>query len=129
MPMMLALEGISMNLRATISASAYDADYAMALMYCFDSAQNYCFSLTREPNSDEIEVMVVDQVNQKTDTVTIQLHRDYLRAIINPSLAKQLDGHEEYVIEFTANEQEHENLRLSLKKIFEGKNGLSVCAF
>ncbi|MGA4531731.1 hypothetical protein ACPA1H_15410 [Ectopseudomonas chengduensis] len=118
-----------MKLSAAISASPYDADYDMALMHCFDSVQNYCFSLTRAPNSDEIEVMVVDQVNHKTDDLTLQLHRNHLKAIINSALAKLLDGHEEYVIEFTANEQEHENLQRSLEKIFEGKKGLSICTF
>ena len=117
-----------MNLNATISASPYDAFYDMASVYCFDSVQNYCFSLTRAPSSSEIEIMVVDQINRKTEELTVQLNRNNIKVTINPALAKQLDRHEKYTVEFVATEQEFKNIQHSLEKIFEGKSGLSVNA-
>ena len=118
-----------MNLNATVSGSEHDPFYEMALLYCFDELKNYCFSLTRMPNSQDIEVMVLDQVNQNLDTLTIDLYRNRIEAIIPRESAKKLDGHEKYTVNFLVDDTEFKNIKAALEKIFDGKMGLTVHAF
>lgn len=98
----------------------------MALVYCVDKESGHCFSLTRLPGEEEIEVMVVDQINTKALDLQVTLVDNCLRAIIPEELARHLDGVEEYIINLDLPNHEQAVLISSLKKIFEGKRGLSL---
>jgi hypothetical protein len=116
-----------MDLNATFSASQFDDHYQMALIYCFDQDQNYCFSLSRFPDEDEIEVMVLDQVNRKVSDLSVILEGSILNILLDDKLAAQLDGHRSYTICLTGTDgSKMENLRNALRKIFEGKQGLRI---
>lgn len=116
-----------MHLNATFSASPFDDRYQMALIYCFDQDQNYCFSLSRFPDEDEIEVMVLDQVNRKVSDLSVVLVDSTLKISLDDKLAAQLDGHSGYTIRLIGIDgYKMETLRDALRKIFEGKNGLRI---
>ncbi|WP_026686725.1 hypothetical protein [Azovibrio restrictus] len=116
-----------MHLNATVSASAFDEQYQMALVYCFDRERNYCFSLSRFPEEDEIEVMVLDQINHKVGDLSVKLRGSTLNVILDKSLAAHLDGHTSYTIGLLGIEgPERDNLCDALRKIFEGKHGLQL---
>lgn len=116
-----------MNLNATFSATPFDDHYQMALLYCFDQDQNYCFSLSRFPDEDEIEVMVLDQVNRKVNDLSVVLKGSTLDISLDDNLAAQLDGHSSYTIRLDGIEDHTmETLRDALRKIFEGKHGLRI---
>ncbi|MQA38821.1 transcriptional repressor [Rugamonas aquatica] len=116
-----------MYLNATFSASPFDDHYQMALIYCFDQDQNYCFSLSRFPGENEIEVMVLDQVNRKVSDLSVVLEGSTLNIALDDELAAQLDGHGSYTICLIGIEaRKLETLRDALRKIFEGKHGLRI---
>ena len=116
-----------MHLNATFFASPFDDHYQMALLYCIDKEQNYCFSLSRFSDEDKIEVMVLDQVNSKVDDLSVKLRGSMLSVSIDESLAAQLDGHRTYSINLIgADGVKAEDLRDALHKIFEGKHGLGI---
>ncbi len=114
------------TLNATVSASPYDEHYEMALVYCVDKETGHCFSLTRFPGQDEIEVMVVDQINAKVLDLHVTLTGNCLQATIPEGLARRLDGVEQYSVYLDLPNHERAVLISSLKKIFEGKSGLSL---
>lgn len=117
----------SMHLNATVWASAFDEHYQMALVYCFDKEQNYCFSLTRIPEEEEIEIMVLDQINRKVSDLSIELRGETLVVTLDKSVANQLDKHDSYTISLVGVEgPKGELLRDALRKIFEGKHGLRI---
>ena len=118
-----------MNLQVDISASPYDDHYDMALVYCFDKSQNYCFSLSRAPDSSEIEIMVCDQINCKVNDLDLILYRNFLKVNLSAVVAAKLDGHQMYKVEFELDDQEYDLIHQSLDKIFEGKKGFIVNAF
>ncbi len=114
------------TLNATVTASPYDDHYEMALVYCVDKETHHCFSLTRFPGQEEIEVMVVDQINTKVLDLQVTLVGDCLQAILPAELARRLDGVERYIVHLDLPDHERAVLISSLKKIFEGKCGLSL---
>jgi hypothetical protein len=118
--------GSSMHLKATFRASPYDERYEMALVYCVDKKQRYCFSLTRFPNESSIAVMVLDQLNCRVDDLSVELRGNVLTARLEKSVAERLDGHSEYVVELEQGNQGLESLTAALVKIFEGKSGLRL---
>jgi hypothetical protein len=114
-----------MQLNATVSAAAFDDDYEMAFVYCFDREKDYCFSLSRFPQENEIEIMVRDQINYKVNDLSVELRGSTLSVSIDQLLAAQLDGHATYTISLIeTDDAEKEHLRDALRKIFEGKHGL-----
>ena len=116
-----------MNLSAMVSASAFDDDYQMALVYCIDKAKNYCFSLSRVPDESRIEVMVLDQVSYKVADLSVRLKGEILEIALNRDVAAQLDGHTLYTIELlNLNGAQQQSLHAALRKIFEGKLGLQI---
>jgi len=118
-----------MKLRATVSASANsDAYDGMAYIYCHDPRQNYCFSLTRAVGSDDIEVMVFDQVVHRVDQLEVALKASGFRATLSMDAASLLDGHSEYDIEFLPGAWNRQTVEEALAAIFRGKEGLSVRA-
>jgi len=114
------------NLNATVLASPYDQHYEMALIYCVDKQSGHCFSLTRFPDKDVIEVMVVDQIVEKVLDLEVVLKGYHLQARLPPELTRRLDGVEQYAVHLDLPDQELPNLIKSLEKIFEGKSGLRV---
>jgi hypothetical protein len=116
-----------MNLNATVWASPFDEHYQMALVYCFDKEKNYCFSLSRFPEEDEIEVMVLDQINHKVRDLSVKLRGSTMCVALDESLAARLDDHLIYTINIAGAEgAERELLCAALRKIFEGKHGLRL---
>lgn len=116
-----------MQLHATVNASANSDVYdGMAYIYCHDPAQNYCFSLTRTVDSDDIEVMVVDQVVHRVDRLDVALHASGFKATFSTEVASLLDGHLEYVIEFLPGDWSRQTIEQALTAIFRGKDGLSA---
>ncbi len=109
-----------------IAASPYDADYDMAYVYCFDAAKNYCFSLSRFPNSEHIEVMVFDQLVSHVDDLTISVSSNLMAATLEEDTAASLDGYQHYDLQFELTAPEMTRLIDSLKRIFDGKLGLSI---
>ena len=114
-----------MKLNATISASEFDEHYEMALVYCFDKAKNYCFSLTRFPDSEEIEIMVLDQVNHRVDDLSVVLKSNSIEVSLIEETSKNLDGNASYSIAFDPSDMDINELGKALEKIFEGKNGFT----
>lgn len=117
-----------MHLSATFHASAFDEYYEMALIYCIDKKRNYCFSLTRFPDEDEIGVMVLDQINCKVEDLTVKLTGNIMAVQLENDIAEKLDGHSEYTIALDGDEGSFVALISALRKIFEGKNGLVIAA-
>lgn len=116
-----------MYLNATVSASSFDEHYGMALVYCFDKGKNYCFSLSRFPDEDEIDVMVLDQINHKVDDLSVRLEEKILTVNLDGGVATQLDGHTTYTIALLDIDGVGLlSLHDALRKIFEGKNGLQI---
>ncbi|SDE61683.1 hypothetical protein SAMN05444679_12641 [Variovorax sp. CF079] len=116
-----------MQLRTTVGTSASsDAYDGMAYIYCHDPAQNYCFSLAREVDSDVIEVMVVDQVVHRVDRLEVALNATGFKATLSTAAASQLDGHREYDIEFLPGDWSRQTVEEALTAIFRGKEGLSA---
>ncbi|HEY1397414.1 transcriptional repressor [Roseateles sp.] len=116
-----------MDLEVTVSASPFDEHYEMALVYCFDRAKNYCFSLSRFPSEPLIEVMVLDQVNHKVEDLDVCLTQDVLVASFSPETAAQLDGESQYNIRLTGVDAASlKTVREALLEIFRDKQGLRI---
>ncbi|MGR3279050.1 hypothetical protein ACSYAD_28710 [Acaryochloris marina NIES-2412] len=111
-----------------IAASPYDADCDMAYVYCVDEAKNYCFSLSRFPNSEHIEVMVLDQLVSHVDDLTMSVTRNLMTATLDEKTATSLDGYQHYDLQFELTPLEMTRLIDSLQQIFAGKSGLSIDA-
>jgi hypothetical protein len=116
-----------MHLNATVSASSFDEHYEMAFIYCFDKIKNYCFSLSRFPGEDEIEVMILDKINHKVDDLSVQLEEKILTVNLDGGVAAKLDGHTTYTIALLdVDGIGLLSLHDALRKIFYGKNGLQI---
>jgi hypothetical protein len=117
----------AMQLRATVNASANgDAYDGMAYIYCHDPRQNYCSSLARTAGSDDIEIMVVDQVVHRVDQLEVALHAARFTATLSTEAASLLDGHRAYDIEFLPGDWSRQTVEEALTAIFRGKEGLSA---
>lgn len=105
-----------------IAASPFDEYYNMALFSCRDPISDYWFHLLRKADSDEIEIMVRDQVNCKTlgSDVTATLNRTNLSVQLSEALAKKLGAISQYDITFVIDDASLITLKASLMKIFEG---------
>lgn len=114
-----------MDLKVTILASEFDEDYEMALVYCFDKTKDYCFSLTRLPDSEEIEVMVLDQINHRVNDLSVVLNQSSIEVTLSKEASSNLDGHASYTIAFEPLKTDINELRRALEKIFEEKNGFT----
>ena len=115
------LEGRYRTLNARVNASAFDSHYQMALVYCFDEEQNYCFSLNRFPNEGQIEVMVSDQINCKVDDLSVVLTTDEILVEVETDVSQKLDGTTHYRIQINGGSTSE--LRDALARIFEKKQG------
>ncbi len=93
----------------------------MASAYFMDDAKDYCFSLSRLPESEEIEVMVFDQILSHVTSLSVTLKRDSLVVNRDHETALMLDGNTHYELFFHADEKEFHTIFSSVQKIFEGK--------
>lgn len=114
-----------MQLQTQVSASEFDDHYQMAFVYCYDSKQDYCFSLSRFPESEEIEIMVLDQVSCRVNDLSVTLLPDRLWVQLEPAVAALLDGHRVYEVCFKPTEVELGELHDALGQIFKNKSGYS----
>lgn len=114
------------TLKAEVSASPDDDHYEMALVYCVDRTANYVFSLSRFPDQDEIELMVLDQLVARVRDLEVILDGNVLRADLPLEVARELDGTRQYVVNLMATGVELQHVRDALAKIFEGKKGLRI---
>lgn len=115
-----------MELVVDIAASPDDEDDDMAYVYCFDAAKNYCFSLSRFPNAEHIEVMVLDQLISHVDDLTISVSSSVITATLEEEITASLDGYQYYDLQFELTPSELTRLIDSLERIFDGKSGLSI---
>jgi hypothetical protein len=118
-----------MKLHANIFASDFDEYYEMAILYCFDKANNYCFSLTRFPDSEEIEVMVLDQINYPVNDLSVVLNPESIEVLLNKEDANNLDGTSAYTISFDPRAVDIIEMAKALEKIFDSKQGFKNNAF
>jgi hypothetical protein len=109
-----------------ISFGNYAQDENMLYVYCYDRKLGYCFSLVRLKNVKEIEIMVLDQINEKIDDVDITLTRKCLIAKLDRELALRLDKKKMYTIQFELSDEKYRQLTKTLVEIFEGKQGLKI---
>jgi hypothetical protein len=115
-----------MNLYATVSACPRD-DEDLSYVYCFDEKLRYCFSLSRSSDDDDkIEVMVSDQINRMVDDLSVELNDTKMIVNLENDVASKLDGHTHYSIDLKISGDQKRVLHDSLRKIFEGKNGLRI---
>ncbi|MCD4486788.1 hypothetical protein LQR31_20155 [Chromobacterium vaccinii] len=104
-----------MKIQATsISASIADAEYDdLAYIYA-RGRDGYVFSLSRQPDSPHIEVIVQDQINCKTGEVQAKLSATSLQVVVPEYVAEKLSGESEYEVVFAEpgidNHQTHEAL-------------------
>ena len=111
---------------ATVSASPYDKDYEMAYVYCYDSSQRCCFSLSRFPDQQEIEVMVEDQSHHRRIDLCVHLKHRTLEVVLDAPSPSAFDRTPEYIIDLQLAEDQEPVLHAALRKIFDGKKGLRI---
>jgi hypothetical protein len=108
-----------------VFASPADEEYdRMAHVWMRDAETAYGFSLSRRVNSDVIEVMASDQRSQTSGGLGVILSPTGILVRVNHDLARALDGHLEYAIEFHPASQDVGSIRETLEVIFRGKSGL-----
>jgi len=112
-----------MQLHATVSASEFDEHYQMAYVYCRDIKTGYCFSLSRFPGEEGIEIMVLDQVTTKVPDLSVIFTGNTISAELAPAVASQLDGQTRYEVHLDNIGNRMSDVRAALHKIFENKNG------
>ncbi|PXX42680.1 transcriptional repressor [Undibacterium pigrum] len=115
-----------MHLHTKISFSAFDERYEMAFLYCYDKQKNYCFSLSRLPDEDYIEIMVLDQVIHRVQDLDFRLQADNILVCLDNATAAELDHIAEYRIQFQLPEESRDSLIAALQAIFAGKQGLQI---
>ncbi|WP_271009069.1 hypothetical protein [Paucibacter sp. B51] len=102
-----------------IAASPADTEREDLAYVHIHATDGYVLSLARAAESDLVEVMVVDQLNHKTNLVHARLTRQQLQISVPASVASQLDGHCAY--EVLLNERgDVSELHQALSAIFAG---------
>ncbi|MBT4835896.1 MAG: hypothetical protein HON94_00970 [Methylococcales bacterium] len=89
--------------------------------YFYDENQDYCFSVSRFENDEEIEIMVHDQINTIVSQLDITLHSGYMEANIPKIIAGELDGNLNYKIFFELNKKQWKELDNVLSEILMKK--------
>ncbi|MGC5801426.1 transcriptional repressor [Ralstonia pseudosolanacearum] len=120
------MEEVEVRLQATVSASEFDEHYQMAFVYCMDKQRNYCFSLSRFPDEERIEVMVRDQLVCKVDDVWITLDGRTMEVALDSTITARLDGESSYVIKLDTTDEDLLGVHAALRRIFERKSGLRI---
>lgn len=115
------------RLYGVVFASPGDEEYdGMAHLWTRDAETAYWFSLTRPVDSDDIEVMVSDQLNHVDSGLNVILFSTEIVVKVSAVAASALDGYSEYVIAFLPESQDHCTIRETLEVIFRGKSGLLI---
>ena len=115
------------RLYGVVFASPQDEEYdGMAHLWTRDAETAYWFSLTRAVDSDDIEVMVSDQLNYGDPDLNVILSPTQLVVKVSAAAASALDGYSEYAIAFHPESQDHCSIRETLEVIFRGKSGLLI---
>jgi hypothetical protein len=96
----------------------------VAHVYCADKHSGYCLSLSRffHNDCDSIDVMVYDQVWCSTQDIRVILSRNEMRVELSPSVAQRLMRVTDYIVAFTINDDQFNELDAALTVIFEGIN-------
>jgi hypothetical protein len=112
------------HLRGVVFAAAEDDEHeGMAHLWIRDAETGYWFSLSRDVDSDLIEVMVSDQLAYVGDVPCVTLTSSCIRTRLSASAASMLDGHLEYIIELHPESQNIDVIGATLEIIFCGKPG------
>lgn len=115
-----------MKLFASVSASSYENEDNLASLYCFDEAENHCFSIDRYKHEQEIEVMVVDQRVCRVDDLEVVLHSKGITATIDKTVAEKLKSDIVYEIKFAHKFADDKMIECALACIFQNKQGLII---
>ena len=115
-----------MHLKAYLRMSISDDVHIDDSIYFYDESQDYCFSLWRNNNEAEIEIMVSDQLNEGVLDIDVVLENNILIANLGKELAHKLDDIELYSIEFDISPESRLQLVKVLQNIFRGKQGLII---
>lgn len=95
----------------------------MAYVHCTDETSGYCFSLSRIPHEEHIELMVYDQLVARISDLPVVFTGHAIHAELHPELASRLDGVSKYEINLLDIDGRRSELISALHKIFEGKTG------
>jgi hypothetical protein len=115
------------RLYGVVFASPQDEEYeGMAHLWTRDAETGYWFSLTRAVDSDDIEVMVSDQLNYVDPGLSVMLSPTEIVVTVSTVTASALDGYSEYAVAFHPESQGHCSIRETLEVIFRGKSGLLI---
>lgn len=114
-------------LYGVVFASPQDEEYdGMAHLWTRDAETAYWFSLTRAVGSDDIEVMVSNQLNYADPDLNVILSATQIVVKVSAVAAAALDGCSEYAVAFHPESQGHCSIRETLEVIFRGKTGLLI---
>lgn len=114
-----------MLLLGTVNALVADPEYDdISHVFVRDVTSGYWFSISRFSEFDDPEVMVKDQLNHRGGVIAVELHSQSFRATLSEAAATALDGHREYVVEFS--ESQYVSVRAALEAIFHGSNSLHI---
>jgi len=118
---------VKKRLYKVVFASPQDEEYdGMAHLWVRDAETAYWFSLTRAVDSDDIEVMVSDQLNYIGADPGVILSSTEIVIKVSAVAARALDGHVEYVVALHPDSQDLTSIRETLELIFRGKAGLVI---
>jgi hypothetical protein len=76
--------------------------------------------VSRCPDEELVEVMVIDQVNHRTREIKVELSREQLRLRLSHAAAAELGGVAEYIVPLAATEDELQDLDAALWVNFAG---------
>lgn len=115
------------RLYGVVFALPQDDEYdGMAHLWTRDAETAYWFSLTRAVDSDDIGLMVSDQLNYVDPELNVTLSPTEIVVKISAVAVSALDGYSEYAVAFHPESQDHRSIRETLEVIFRGKSGLLI---
>lgn len=110
-----------------VFASPQDDEYdGMAHLWVRDAETAYWLSLTRAVDSNDIEIMVLDQLNYVGADPGVILSSTEIVIKVSAVAARALDGYLEYAVVFHPESQDLSSIRETLEVIFRGKAGLAI---
>lgn len=115
------------RLYGVVFASPQDEEYdGMAHLWTRDAETAYWVSLTRAVDSNDIELMVSDQLNYVDPDLNVTLSSTEIVVKVSAVAASALDGYSEYAIALHPESQDRCSIRETLEVIFRGKSGLLI---
>ena len=121
--------GLSMHLNADeVFVEPQEDDYPASVGFR-DSAANYVVVLSRfsdlEPDTGQIEIVVLDQVCTKSANVKVELSRSTCTVRLDEETAARLLGVSEYMIDLSVDEPTLKLMRKVPSTLFQGLPGLT----